>query len=429
MDIKNLISRIFQEEGNKKLLENFTSLSLLQIANYVLPFIIFLYVIRVLGPEKFGLISFAAAFISYFQIFTDYGFNYSATREIAIYRDDKKKLSHFFSSIMIIKLFLGLLSLLVLGLVLLVFSTFRINSILYLLTFGMVIGNILFPVWFFQGIEKMKYITVLNVISKLISTIAIFIFVKDVSNYLYVPLLNSLGFIVAGVIGFLLVIKYFDVELIRPSTEMLIHELREGWHVFISTVSVSLYTNTRIFAVGLFTNNTITGYYTIAEKLMEVVQTFPLASLTQSLYPRLSKTYSQDPILAYKITKKFQKYTIIFFLLLIPIIFVLAPFIVDIVAGEHYEDTVLAFRILLIAVFFINANAFQIFYLLVSGKGEIYAKIHVVTGLLGCFITFLLVYSLNYIGAAITIILVAIVVLILTNYYLKEEKDERSKVL
>ncbi len=423
MDIKNFFSNIIKDEGNKTLLENFTSLSVLQVANYILPFIVFVYVIRVLGPEKFGLISFATAFIGYFQILTDYGFNYSATREIAIYQNDKEKLSNFFSSVMSIKLILGGICFLGLSLILYIFPQLRVNSILYFITFGMVIGNILFPVWFFQGIEKMKYITILNVFSKVISTILIFIFVKQISDYLYVPLLNSMGFIVGGIIGFIVVIKVFNIGLVRPSKDMLIHELKEGWHVFISTVSVSLYTNTRIFAVGLFTNNTITGYYTIAEKLMEIVQTFPLASLTQSLFPRLSKIHSKNPKKAYKIAQKFQKYTVIFFLLLIPILWVLAPWIVDIVAGEPYEDTILAFRILLIAVFFINANAFKIFYLLIGGKGELYAKIHVLMGIFGCFLTFLAVYILGYIGAAITILLIAIFVLVLTNYYLKEEEN------
>lgn len=423
MDIKNYFSNIIKHEGNKTLLENFTSLSILQIANYVLPFIVFVYVIRVLGPEKFGLISFATAFIGYFQILTDYGFNYSATREIAIYQNDKEKLSNFFSSVMSIKLILGGICLLGLSLILYIFPQLRVNYILYMLTFGMVIGNILFPVWFFQGIEKMKYITILNVFSKVISTILIFIFVKQISDYLYVPLLNSMGFIVGGIIGFIVVIKVFNIDLVRPSKDMLIHELKDGWHVFISTVSVSLYTNTRIFAVGLFTNNTITGYYTIAEKLMEIVQTFPLASLTQSLFPRLSKIHSENPKKAYKIVKKFQKYVIIFFFFLIPILWVLAPWIVDIVAGEPYEDTILAFKILLIAAFFINANAFKIFYLLIGGKGEIYAKIHVLMGIFGCFLTFLAVYLLGYIGAAITILFIAIFVLVLTNYYLKEEED------
>jgi len=280
----------------RTLLENFLSLSSLQIANYVFPLITLPYIVRVLGPEKYGLIAFAQAFIGYFLILTDYGFNLSAPREISINRDDKRKLSEIFSSIMITKLFLFAISLLIMSAIIFFFDRFRRDWVLYYLTFGMVLGQTMFPTWFFQGVENMKFITMLNLLAKLIFTISIFIFVKKQMHYFLVPLLNSLGFITAGIISLYIVFKNFKINFTIPTKQQIIHQLKEGWHIFVSTVAISLYSTSRVFIVGIFTNNIITGYYAMAEKLMNIFQTFPLLSFLQTVYPRLSEIYQKDKL-------------------------------------------------------------------------------------------------------------------------------------
>jgi PST family polysaccharide transporter len=144
---------------------------------------------------------FAQAFIQYFVVLTDYGFNLSATRTIASHHDENKIINETFNAIIMIKLSLALLSLVFLVLILSFAHTLAKDWLLYMLTFGTVVGNVFFPLWLFLGMEKMQYVVILNVASRLIFLLSIFIFIRDASDYLYVPLINSLGSLTSGLLS------------------------------------------------------------------------------------------------------------------------------------------------------------------------------------------------------------------------------------
>ncbi len=287
-----LIKKTYKMAGPRErrvVMNNVASLSVLQAVTYLLPIIILPYLFRVIGPEKFGLIAFAQAFVQYFMILTDYGFSISATKEISLCRNEHAKISNVFSSVMTVKIALAFLSLLTLGIIVYFIPKFRHDWIVYVFSFGAVVGNTLFPVWFFQGTEKMKHIADLNIIGGIIFTLFIFLFVRGPQDYLMVPLINSCVFLITGIMGQYIVFRRFRVSFKFQGYKNVRRQLAAGWDIFISIAAINAYTTTRIFTVGLLTNNTITGFYSIAEKIANLFQTFPLASFSQALVPRLSK--------------------------------------------------------------------------------------------------------------------------------------------
>jgi len=224
----------------QRLIQNFTSLSILQIANYLFPLIVLPYVVRVLGPAKYGLINFAAAFIAYFNLISDYGFSLSGTKEISIIRNDKIKLSKAFSVILTIKLLLSIVAFLFFILLVYFIPFFKNNWEVYVLSYGFVIGGVLFPSWFYQGMEQMKYITIIQVVIRSIVTALIFILIKKEDDYLLLVLLNSIAQIMIGILGIAFALAKFKIKFRPPSFEEIKIQLKSGWNIFQSMIAINI---------------------------------------------------------------------------------------------------------------------------------------------------------------------------------------------
>lgn len=404
----------------KVVMHNVLSLSTLQIITYLLPIIVIPYLFRVLGAEKFGLVAFVQAFVQYFVILTDYGFSITATKEISLCRDEHAKVCKAFSSVMTVKITLALLSLVILSALVYFIPKFRNDWMAYILSFGVVLGNTLFPVWFFQGKEKMKYITRINILGGTIFAILVFLFIKSPRDYLKVLAINSCVLLATGILAQYIVFKRFRVAFKFGGYKNFGRELQAGWDIFISIAAINTYTNTRVFILGLLTNNTITGFYSIAEKIAGACQTFPLDSFSQSLFPRLSRIFQKNKLRAFMFMKQIQQITTLISLISLPLIFIFAPQLVKIVCAVPYRETILSLRLLLIAVFFVAANAFRVQFLLVCGKTYKYRVIHVSAALMGLPLIFFLTNYFSYIGAACASIILEAAIFVITYFTVKK---------
>ncbi len=417
----NKIKNIFNSSDKKRLLENFLSLSFLQIVNYILPLITFPYLVRVLGPEKFGLLAFAQAFIAYFGILIDYGFSYSATREVSIHRESKEKINEIFSSVTIIKIILFLFSLIFLTIIVFSFEKFRQDRFLYYLVFFTLFSEILFPNWLFQGLERMKYITFISITTRIFLTILVFIVIKQESDYYLVPVLNLLGGYIGGFWALWIIFKNFEIKFNLPSTYRLIYDLKEGWYLFISTVAISLYTITNTFILGLFTNNTIVGYYSAAEKIIRALQKL-YRPLTQAIYPYISKLMKQS---TERGVKFIQKITFIvggmtFSISLLTFIFTDA--IVNLLLGDKYQESIIVLKILSFLPFILGlSNIFGIQTMLNFNYKKAFSNILIAGSIVNIILAFILVPLYEHIGISFAVLISETLITILMFLYLQNK--------
>jgi PST family polysaccharide transporter len=403
-----------------ELLTNFTSLSSVQITNYILPLITFPYLVRVLGPERFGLITFVQAFNYYFIFITDYGFNLSATREISISRENTGKVSDIFSTVMVIKIAILLISLSLLTSIVFSVARFRKEAVVFFFTFLQLPAMVLFPFWLFQGMEKLKIVAILNLIPRLFFTIMIFLVVKQESDYIFVPLLTSVGSLIAGFAAFFIGIHIFSLSLRFPSTDMIWHELKEGWHFFVSTLAISLYTFSNPFILGLLVNTTAVGYYSAADKIVRALQQI-LMAFSQTVYPHVSKIAAESKQNALRFIHKITILAGSITLGIAVILFFGAEPICMFVLGNEFRESILLLRVMAILPFvFAMGNIFSVQGLYAFGFQSVVSRFILKIAVFHLGSTAILTWLYSYNGTAVASLVCELLIGMFSIYYFRK---------
>ncbi len=318
----------------QRLTDNFLSLLTLQFINYILPLFLIPYLIQTLGMEVFGIYSFIFAIATYGVKFSDYGFDLSATYHVSLHKNESKKLGEIFSTVLTIKLSLALLFAIFLTL-----AIFSINK-LYLykealfLSYGMLLGNALLPLWFFQGIEKMRFIMYLNGFLKLSFFLLVILLVKEKSDLNLLLLLHSLTAVVVGVLGLVLALKQFNIKLNKVKKEQIIFYLKDGWYLFTSKIAVEFYSTTSTIIAGFFLSPLVLGYYAISVKIMAAIGNL-FDPITRVVYPYLVGVYQSSN---QNFLSRNRQLSLVILLIMLPaslLVFFFAQNILEIVTGKE----------------------------------------------------------------------------------------------
>jgi polysaccharide transporter, PST family len=410
-------------QNKKNMIENIISLFILQGGNYILPLIIFPYLVGALGMEGYGVIVAAAAFINYFVVFTDYGFNLTATREIAMNRNNQSKINEIFSAVIFTKITMLIISFILLTLFIFTFENIQAEWDVYLATFLVVIGSILFPIWYFQGIEQMKYITFINLSGRVLSVLFIFLFVKDHTDYFLAALIQSLGALIPGFISFLIILKKFNVKFVQVKLIDIVGQLKEGFSIFISGVSILSYTSYNTIIIGVISGSKEAGIFSVAMKLILAIVSLTQPVL-QTFAPQLSVKFKESIEIGRSATFKLGKYLIGFNILVsLGIIIFIEP-LINLVFGDLSKEVIFYTKILSVLPL-VTVVAYLLINVLMLNEGLIkYSMyIYIVAGVLNVVSgPLVLKYSnvtglvIQYLSIEILITMMAIIIYVRRRY-------------
>ena len=402
-----------------RLIGNTFSLTVLQCANYVLPLITLPYLFRKLDAVNYGfygLVTFAQSCIQYFVILTDYGFALSATRDISTHRTNRAEVATIFSAVYTAKFALLAVSFLVLLGLVVVVPRFAADPWVYLFMFGVVVGQVLFPAWFFQGIERMEFVAMLNLLAKLLFTVLIFVVVRRKEDYLLVPLMNSLGSIVAGLLGLLIALVKFRVKPVLPSFQSLVRQVKASHQIFVAKAATSLYTTSNVVILGFFASDTIVGYYGAGEKIVRAVQGLTLP-FSQAAYPYVSRLACESPIKALRFIRKVTLPLIVVTGGLSIMRLLSAPLIAEVGLGDTSGQTARVIQIQSFLPLIVGLHIpFAAFFLLGFGFARIWSRIILFSGSLSLIGAVVLVgvFKTEHIGLSVNVVLTECLILLLS---------------
>jgi len=380
------------------------SLYVIQFANYILPLVTVPYLVRVLGPDHFGLVAFGQGLIAFFAVLVDYGFALSATRKISLLRADSHAVSETACNVWAAK---GLICFVAFALLLvLVAASTRLNEVapLLLVQYGAVIGGAMFPVWLFQGMEQMVFISAINLATRLLVVVGIFAMVRQPGDYLLYAGLTSLGYLGAGLVGVGLAFHRFKLRLVAPSRAGMREAFVEGWALFLSTAAISLHTTGNAFILGLMTNTTVVGYYAAAERVVRAVEGLS-SPIHVAAYPRFSKLALDSRFRALLWGRRILLLMIGLGGASLLALLVGAPMIVRLILGSGYDPSIAVMRVLAGLPLLVGMNkVLGIQIMLPFGRDRAFMAILVCTGLMNVLLAVVLAPALQALGMAVALV-------------------------
>jgi PST family polysaccharide transporter len=398
-------------ENKKRLVSNFLSLSVLRGFQFLIPLITLPYLVKTIGIENFGLVNFALSLGLYFGAIIQFGFGITATREIARNRDNHQKLEQIYSSTLSASVIIAMVSAVLFTLIVFSFNKFNNYLNLYLFTFAFIVFQSLFPIWFFQGMERMKYITYLTFISNLGFLVGLFVFVKQDGDFYLVPLLQAISSLTIFIAALVLISRDFRVNFSRPKMQEIKTILKEGRHASISQLAPNLYNNSAVFLLGIFTNNSIVGLYTAATKVIDAVISFGYI-LSNTFLPYLSRDLTRH--------KFFQAIMLGSGLVLTVATFLFSEWITKFLFSAENLEVSIYIEWLSLTIFFVFMFlTFNTNYLMLIGEDRVAKNISLYVSLAAFLWTIAFIYSLNLVGAVISMLLARLALAVISFYFYK----------
>lgn len=407
---------------NNRLIRNIFSLGWLQALNYIVPLVVLPIMIRSLGNYNFGRLSLCISIVNYCLIVVDFGLNMLVTKDVSENRDNRDILSEIFTKTILIKLFLVILIVVIVfalaKYVEIVGDNIKLIFVLYLL----VVGQSIFPIWFFAGIENLKFSLIVNTIGKLLYLGLMFFFVREPRDiYMAAVITSSIPFVI-GISGVFYVIKKYNVSFLRVPIKGVFLYAKSSFDLFMTNIFTSIYINLPMIVVAGFFGYNAAGSYATAEKIISAFKNV-FVPISQAIYPNIANHIKNDENNAKLKIKIFLRFFIVIGVVISILVYYCSDYMVYIVAGNKFNESASLLKIMaLLPLFFGISNMLGTNTLFVLGYRKEFVNSLFFASIFGGISILLSGYAFSLEVVSLSIVVTELFVCLLMYAYIKKKK-------
>ncbi len=373
---------------------------ILTMSSFIFPLITFPYTSRILLPIGTGKVAFANSVVNYFLLLAQLGIPTYGIRACAKVRENEEKLSKTVQEILVINLFMCVISYVLFFIILYFVPRFQDERTLLIITSGSILFTTLGVEWFFKAMEMYSYIAWRSIIFKCIGIGAMFLLVKEQSDYVIYGAILIFASSASGILNFIYLHKL--VNLKKRNHLNLKKHLKPIFIFFAMSCATTVYLNLDTTMIGLINTDADVGYYNTAVKLKNMLVCI-VTSLGAVLLPRVTSYLEKKEIEKFQIlSKKAICFVLFISIPMIAYFFVYARQVVLLLSGEQYIDAIVPMRIMLPTLLFIGlTNLMGIQILVPMGKEEKVLESTIVGAMIDLILNMILIPKYSVVGAAI----------------------------
>ncbi len=385
----------------KRFAVNVASLFSVHVANFLLPLLTVPYVVRIIGPERLGLLNFSQAYVAYFSLLINYGFDMAAVRAIAANRDDKAATNRIFSEVMAGKALLFVLSTGVFAGVTLLSAEFNQHLWLHICTYIVCIGTVLSPFWLYQAMEDLSRVAIFNLTVKILFSLSVFLFIRQADDYVFQNLSISVSQVLINIAALYVAMRRFRVQFAWPSVARLIGRFREDSTLFFSSVMITVYASSNVFFLGLMSSAYNVGIFSAGTRLEGIARSFVALALNQAFFPIVASAFGQGRESGLRVVR--TAFFPLFGLMAVVSagLWIIAPYFITLFYGDKFGDAVQVLRIVSLLPITIGiSNLLGIHTMLNLRMDRAFFVITAIGSVIGLTLNVLLIRQFGHIGAA-----------------------------